>query len=123
MNTIDLTPHLAGLEAGQLRVARCRACGESRFPLKPVCPHCRVHGDIEWFTAAGTGTVWSYAVFRKAYFPPPGPQPPYVVAVVLLTEGVQIISNVTGGDVRVGLPVTATFERVNGTPLVRFRPA
>ncbi|WP_236791866.1 Zn-ribbon domain-containing OB-fold protein [Amycolatopsis sp. GM8] len=121
--TADLGAHFAGLEAGQLRVARCEACGESRFPPKPVCPHCRASGGIEWFTAAGTGTVWSFAVFHKAYFPPPGPQPPYVVAVVLLTEGVKIISTVTGDGVRVGMPVRASFERANGVALVRFHPA
>ncbi|TVT11118.1 hypothetical protein FNH07_03035 [Amycolatopsis bartoniae] len=115
--------HFAGLEAGELRVARCRVCGGSRFPPKPVCPHCRVSGGIDWFTAAGTGTVWSFAVFRKAYFPPPGPQPPYTVAVVQLTEGVKIISTVTGGDVHVGMPVRARFERANGVALVRFDPA
>jgi hypothetical protein len=42
---------------------------------------------------------------------------------VLLTEGVQVISSITGGDAPVGAPVRATFERVNGTPLVRFQPA
>ncbi|GAA5165336.1 MULTISPECIES: Zn-ribbon domain-containing OB-fold protein [Amycolatopsis] len=117
MSAADLTPHFAGLEAGELRVSRCGACGAPRFPPTPVCPHCRVDGALEWITAAGTGTVWSYAVFHKAYFPPPGPQPPYVVAVVLLTEGIKILTNVIGDGVRVGLPVQAVFDAA----LVRFR--
>jgi uncharacterized OB-fold protein len=114
----DLTPHLDGLAAGELRVSRCRRCRAAAFPPRSVCGACSAEGATEWIVATGRGTVWSFAVFRKAYLP--GHPPPYVVAVVELEEGVRLISNVVGtepAEARVGARVEAVVERgTDGSP-------
>ena len=121
-----LGPHLDGLRRGELCVARCAGCGAAAFPPRTVCGTCGATAAAEWFTATRHGTVWSFAVFHKTYFP--AHPAPYTVAVVELDEGPKIISNVVGaepGTVRVGLPVVAEFETDLDTaaPRVLFRPS
>ena len=74
--------------------------------------------------AAGTGTVYSYVVHRHP--PVPGKQLPLVIALVELTEGPRLMAELTGidpGDVRIGMPVRATFLRVDdGLVLPAWRP-
>jgi uncharacterized OB-fold protein len=121
----DLSPHLDGLATGELRVSRCRMCGAAQFPPRAVCGSCSAEDATEWITAAGHGTVWSFAVFRKAYLP--DHPPPYVVAVVELVEGITVISNIVGaelGALRVGQSVRAEFDTGLDPALARvlFRP-
>jgi uncharacterized OB-fold protein len=66
---------------------------------------------VGYVVAAGTGTVYSYVVHHHP--PVPGRTPPYVVALVELTEGVRMLGEVvgaTGDDVSVGTPVTLTWQ-------------
>ncbi|MFC6934545.1 OB-fold domain-containing protein [Actinomadura yumaensis] len=102
-----------GVDAGELRVQRCAACGTLRHPPGPMCPRCH-STDRDHVVASGRGTVHSYVVHHHP--PVPGRTPPYVVAVVELEEGVRIVGNVNGcapEDVKVGMPVRLTFERMD----------
>ncbi|TDD90515.1 hypothetical protein E1298_12915 [Actinomadura rubrisoli] len=102
-----------GVNAGELRVQRCADCGTLRHPPGPMCPSCNsVRRDH--VVASGRGEVHSYVVHHHP--PVPGRTPPYVVAVVELEEGVRIVGNVNGcppEDVRIGMPVRLTFERMD----------
>jgi len=120
-----LAPFHEGLERGELRVARCTACGRLRFPPRVVCGGCASPEPPDWVAVSGRGRVWSYAIFHKQYLAE-GPQVPYNVAVVALDEGPRLISTVvsgTSGDVEVDMPVQAVFEQSNGRAVVKFRPA
>jgi uncharacterized protein len=117
-------PFWEAARRGELRLQRCLDCGAHRFPAGRWCPACR--GErTEWARASGRGTVESFCVFHKPYFP--GLGTPYNVAVVRLEEGVKLFSNVVGVPnerIEVGMVVEATFDAV--TPevtLVRFRQA
>jgi uncharacterized OB-fold protein len=117
-------PFWEAARRGERRVQRCLDCGAHRFPAGHWCPACR--GErTEWARVSGRGTVDSFCVFHKPYFP--GLDAPYNVAVVTLEEGARLFSNVVGvadGRIAVGMAVVATFDAV--TPevtLVRFRPA
>jgi uncharacterized OB-fold protein len=102
-----------GTAAGELRIQRCQSCGALRHPPGPFCPAC---GDESpgYVVAAGTGEVYSYVVHHHP--PVPGKRLPMVVALVQLTEGVRMVGEMPGvrpDQVRIGLPVRATFVRVD----------
>ena len=89
----------------RLVIQRCTGCSELRHPPGPVCPCC---GSLDWDTveAAGTGTVYSYVVNHHPKHP--AFDYPMVVAVVELTEGTRLITNLVGvapEDVQIDLPV------------------
>ena len=118
-------PFWEAARRGELRVQRCLDCGAHRFPAGRWCPAWR-GGRSEWARVSGRGTVESFCVCHKPYFP--GLPVPYNVAVVRLAEGARLFSNVVGvppdGRIAVGMAVEVTFDAV--TPevtLVRFRPA
>lgn len=99
-----------GVREHRLLIQRCTACGTLRHPWLPGCNTC---GHPEWDTveASGTGTVHSYVVMHHPPFP--AFDPPYAVGLIELTEGVRMISNVTGvpyDKVRIGMPVRLEFR-------------
>ena len=84
----------------------------------------RMRSDVSWFEASGLGTIYSFAIVRRAG----GPwrdSLPYVLAYVELEEGPRVLTNVTGTiDLDVGQAVVAEFHDTGeGNALVRFRPA
>lgn len=103
---------------------QCTACGHRWLPASVVCPRCWV-SDTQWTPASGHATVFSFAVYHRVYHPAFKALLPYVVAVIELAEGPQLVSNVVGiapQDVRVGMPVRLTFIEVEGVALPVFRP-
>lgn len=108
----------------RLVIQRCTRCAVLRHPPGPVCPSC---GCLEWDTveAAGTGTVHSYVVNHHPRHP--AFDYPLVVAVVELTEGSRLITDLVGiapEDVAIDLPVV--LEWLDADPelsLPVFRPA
>ncbi|TFV64288.1 hypothetical protein E4P41_01670 [Geodermatophilus sp. DF01-2] len=89
----------------RLVIQRCAACGTLRHPPGPVCAAC---GSLEQDTveAAGRGAVHSFVVNHHPKHP--AFDYPLVVAVVELTEGTRLITNLVGiapEEVAIGLPV------------------
>jgi acetyl-CoA acetyltransferase/uncharacterized OB-fold protein len=109
---------------GVLRMQRCTACGNLLFPPGPRCPTC-LSEALEVVTLAGTGTVEVFTVNHQQWHP--AFTPPYVIAVVALTEdpAVRITTNIVGcppEDVHVGLPVRAVFEAHEDVWVPQFEP-
>jgi uncharacterized OB-fold protein/acyl dehydratase len=103
-----------GTQAGELRIQHCGACGALRHPPGPACLSCGTTQKQDYQVAAGTGSVYSYVVHRHP--PVPGKQLPMVIALVELTEGVRLMGELTGtdpDDVNIGMPVRASFIRVD----------
>ena len=113
----DLTrPYWEGARAGRLLVQHCAACDRIWHPPLPCCPHCRRSGDIGWREMSGAGTVYSYTVVTHPTHVQFADRVPYVVAIVALAEGPRLVTGITGcapRDVRIGMPVRATFVPVN----------
>jgi uncharacterized protein len=112
--TPDTAFFWAGTLAGELRIQRCTTCGALRHPPGPMCPACGTPSDGSHVVAAGTGEVFSYVVHHHP--PVPGKKLPLVVALVQLPEGVRVVGEMPGvdpGQVRIGLPVRATFLSVD----------
>ncbi len=113
-----------GTARGELRIQRCGGCGALRHPPGPTCPSC---GETkpEYTVASGRGEVYSYVVHHHP--PVPGRSLPFVVALVELEEGVRMLAelvDVPPAEVRVGLPVSAGFARVDDAltmPVWRLR--
>jgi uncharacterized OB-fold protein len=111
---------------GELRFQRCSTCGAWRHPPRVLCAVC---GSPRWGweRSSGRGRVFSWTVVHQAMHPAFAPLVPYAVVVVETDEGVRIVANLGGVGpeaVRLGLPVTVAFERVDDAlTLPTFRPA
>ena len=79
-------------------------------------------GNVEWVEAKGTGVVHSMTTVHLKVSNLL--EPPYVVALVELDEGVRMTTNIIGGECEIGDRVELTwFERDDGLPpLPMFRP-
>jgi uncharacterized OB-fold protein len=64
---------------------------------KRVCPFC-LGDDLGWQRSAGTGEIYTFTVQEAG--PPSGFEAllPYVLAVIRLDEGVQLMANIVGPD-------------------------
>jgi uncharacterized OB-fold protein len=110
---IDRNRHFwTGGAHGELRFLRCRDDGTYVHPPAPRCPKC--HGknlDVE--AVSGRATVLTYSVNHQQWMP--GPELPYVLAIVELPEqeGLRLTTNIVNcppEDVTIGMPVRVTFE-------------
>jgi uncharacterized OB-fold protein len=110
----------------ELQIQSCGSCGAHIFYPREVCPEC-LSTNLQWIKVSGKGTVYSYTIAQAPTHPAFAEDIPYVIAIVELAEGPHLTTNITGckpEEVRVGMPVVATFDDV--TPemtLVKFRPA
>jgi uncharacterized OB-fold protein len=109
----------------RLALQQCTSCGSCQHYPRALCTSCGAD-ELEWRTASGDGTVYSYTVVYR----PPGPsapEPPYVVALVRLAEGPLVLTNVVGcepGAVACDRPVTLTWEPLaDGRALPLFTPS
>ncbi len=101
-----------GTAAGELRVQRCGAGRALRHPPGPMCPRCGAT-DPSYVVASGRGEVHSYVVHHHP--PVPGREPPFVVALVELEEGVRVLGELHTDPerARVGMPVEVVFDRID----------
>ena len=106
-------------------IQRCTDCKKYIFYPRICCPYC-FSDHVEWVEASGKGTIYSYTVVLNN---PPSAfmnDVPYIIAVVKLEEGVQLLSNIVGCDpekVRCDMKVEVTFEKLDDQfTLPKFRP-
>ena len=116
-------PFWEGTKQGVLRLQQCTRCGGFEWTPQMACSRC-LEETLQWVTATGRGSVYSYSVVHR----PQGPAfvPPYVVAIVTLAEGPHMLSDlvdVAPEDVRIGMDVEVAFEDVGEVALYHFRPA
>lgn len=119
----ESAPFWEACHNGELRLQRCRACGRFWFPPGVFCPECW-STEWAWERTGGRGKIHSFVIYRRAYHP--AFPPPYVVAVVELTEGPHLPTRLTDVEpdrVRVGQPVEVVFAPVEEeVRLPLFRP-
>lgn len=112
---------------GELRIQRCTTCGLHQHYARFLCSHCGAT-TLEWVTAGGLGTVYSYTVIRQNGVPPFRDRVPFVVATVDLDEtGARLLAAVpvlAPSDARIGMRVRATFRAAGEEfGFVDFEPA
>lgn len=116
-------PDTPSAAARHLEAAQCHACGHVFLPFGPVCPHCW-SDRLDRRALVGSGKVTTFTVYRHQYHPDfPAP---YVIALVALSEGPRMISNIVDcplESVRVGMMVRVRFEPRGERWLPLFVPA
>lgn len=109
-----------------LELQRCGGCGRFRYPSAPFCPNC-LSPEAEWQPISGKAAVYSFIIVHQRYDPSFADDLPYNVAIVELDEGPRLVTNIVGcrnEDIRVGMPLTITYEDVTEEfTLPKFRPA
>ena len=88
-------PYWAGIDARRLLFQRCSGCGAAQLPPREACTTC-LSPDLTWEETTGRARLVSWVVYHRAYHEGFGDALPYVVAVVELSEGPRLISNIPG---------------------------
>ena len=124
--SLDAQGYWEGLQAGQLRVQRCAACGTLRHYPRPMCPACHSF-EVEWLALAGPGRVHSWTRPHQSALPGFADQVPFTLLTVDMAEGVRVLGRLVDGDplaLQPGAAVTMTIEAApSGLPQPVFRLA
>ncbi|HEY5171864.1 MAG TPA: OB-fold domain-containing protein [Acidimicrobiia bacterium] len=111
-------PFFAGAARGELVITRCETCGRFVWYPQEACP--RDGGSLTWTAVSGRGTLFSWAVVRRAFLPAFEDRVPFVTALVALCEdpAVRLCTYVVGtapDELVADAPVTATFRPLEFT--------
>ncbi len=115
-----------GTKAGELRLQTCDDCAKTYFPPRPFCPGCGSR-KVSIVKASGKATLYSYVINHRPAAP--GFTPPYAIAVVELTEGPRMMTNIvdcpqTPEALVLDMKLEATFEKLDeAITLPMFKPA
>ncbi|TCN53423.1 hypothetical protein EV641_10667 [Rhodococcus sp. SMB37] len=128
LETVDSHEDLAATfwnscERGELLIQYCRNCEQWQFYPRFLCSHC-ASLDVVWRAASGTGTLETFSVVRRAAGEFEA-MTPYTVALVRLTEGPTMMSNVVDcaeTDLAIGMPLQVRFEHRNEIRVPVFEP-
>lgn len=107
-------PYFEGAARGELVIPRCGACGAWCWYPAERCGRCG-HQDLAWTATSGRGSLFSWAVVRRAFLPAFEDMVPFVTGLVALHDdpAVRIVSYVVDtdpDDLVAGLPVRAEFR-------------
>ena len=115
-----------GCRNGELLLQRNAQTKEVYFPPRPFDPKTGSR-DVEVFKASGKAVLWSYVINHRPR-PDMGTEP-YAIAVVMLEEGVKMMTNIVGCPqtpeaLQLDMPLKVTFEKISETiSLPLFTPA
>lgn len=118
-------PYWQAAREGRLVLQHCHACDRPIHYPRIACPHCGGE-DLGWKPASGRGTIYSFTIVQSNAPSAFIVDMPYVVAVIRLIEGVQMLSNVVQCDpdsLHCDQPVEVVFEALDEQfTLPKFRP-
>lgn len=122
--TPETQPYWDAAEAGELKLQRCTDCDTPFFYPRSTCPLC-ASDAVEWFTASGRATLYSYTITHR---PAPGFEAPYAIAVVQLEEGPRMMTNIVGVEntpdsLVLDMDLEVTFEKRGDVTIPQFTPA
>ena len=110
---------------GQLVVQECQVCGHRQWTPQFACRNC-LSESMGWLDCSGRGVVYSSTVVHRSPDPQRWPTP-YVLAVVTIEEGPQLLTRVVGcspSEVAIGMPVRVAFgDLAAGPARYEFMPA
>ena len=122
----ETKPYWDSCRRGQLMIQKCDSCAEYQFYPRGICANCWSN-DIQWYSASGKGTVWTFTVTHQNRTPGFAEDVPYVLALVELEEGVRMFTNIVEcepRDVKIGMAVEVTFVQANDQiSIPYFKPA
>jgi uncharacterized OB-fold protein len=106
-------PFWAAVDQGALALATCTSCHASSA-IARSCPHCGSR-EYAWTPALTRGEVRSFVVFHRPFHPYFADRVPYLVAVVALADGPELIMGLdrpASGEPFVGMPVVIVMRSV-----------
>lgn len=116
-------PYWTGLAEGRLPYLKCADCAHSWLPARERCPEC-LSDRTEWQAASGGGKIVSWVVYHTAYAPHLQDRIPYNVAIVELSEGPRLLTNILdapdGQGLTMGATVSLVIQEEGGLHLPRF---
>jgi uncharacterized OB-fold protein len=122
----ETEPFWEAARSEQLLVRRCNDCGKAHFYPRRFCPSCW-SSDVEWETAGGGATLYTWSVVHSNDLPPFRERLPYVAAVVDLDEGPRMMTNIVDCEpdaLTIGMRLAVAFEaRTDDVTVPVFRPA
>jgi len=106
-------PYFAGAARGELMITRCDVCADYVWYPREQCPRCS--GALSWTAVSGAGTLFSWAIVRRAFLPAFADRVPLVTALVALAEdpAVRLPTYLVDADpatLRADEPVHVTFR-------------
>jgi uncharacterized OB-fold protein len=131
----DSAPWWEAVRRHELLLQKCVRCTALRFPPRAVCNTCQSR-ETAWVPAAGTATVQSWIVTHHVFTRPAAGAVPYVVALVRLDDGDDLLmyGNIVTTDdaggviaadprtIMAGMPVEAVFtDLADECTLVQWR--
>lgn len=120
----DSLPYWNAARERKLVIRKCNGCGALHFMPRYICPECW-SDQLEWVESAGTGSVHSFSIIRRAPVPAFAAKTPYVTALIDLDEGPRMVANILGDDalsVKIGDKVSVIFEdRGDGALIPQFK--
>ena len=105
-------PYWEAAKRREFVLQHCMDCDAPIMYPRKFCPTC-LGENLDFRPSAGTGEIYSLTV--QVAGPPSGFEDklPYVIAVIRLDEGVQLMSNIVGANretAQIGDRVTVDFE-------------
>lgn len=113
----------AATRSERLVIPQCAGCGYQFWPPEAVCPEC-LQSRFAWIDVEPSGTLWSYATYRRALDPAFADEVPYVVGLIELAGGINMYGIMRGDPaaMQIGRDVAAVFEKVtDDVTFVRWR--
>ncbi len=118
-------PFWQGCNKQELLLQKCSNCGSIQFYPRTCCIKC-MSKNTEWVKSSGKGVVHTFSVVNQNIAPGFSKELPYVYAIVELSEGVRLTTNIVGcspSEVHIGMPVSVCFEQISPEiNLPKFRP-
>jgi len=118
-------PFWDGCKNRKLLIQQCEDCKKYIFYPKLFCPFC-LSRDLSWVESTGRGTIYTFTVVYS--YQPTGfaDDVPYTIAVVKLSEGIRIMSNIVQcppEEVVCDMEVEVIFDDVTQEiTLPKFKP-
>lgn len=107
-------PFWASTKNGDLKIPKCKSCGNYQFPPREMCAHCQSL-EFDWVTSSGEGKLVTYCVINRPPHPAFQDDVPYAIVVVELSEGVRMLgaSKVPVDELKIGMAMAAEMNKVN----------
>ena len=104
----------AAAARGELLIPRCADCGAWNWYPPEQCRAC-TSAKLPWTPVSGRGSLFSWAVVRRALVKPFAAHVPFATGLVALEEDpqVRLVTTIVGcapEDLRIEMPMTAVYR-------------
>jgi uncharacterized OB-fold protein len=96
-------PFFEACARGELIVQGCATCGHRQFYPRRWCLVCD-STDLGWVPVSGDGELITYSVVRRAPSKAHKHRVPYVIGIVKLAEGPQMMASIAGVETDLLIP-------------------